>query len=77
MRLDPAEADLVRRLRAEGKSPVKELRSQPIDPDNAFTTGIPQPIPFSDVSEAYGIHVWVYACVRAIALAAEIGRAHV
>ncbi len=81
MRLDPAERDFLKQLRAgsidiaataagqllAGK---KELRSQEFEPDAQFDGGIPQPVPFSEASEAYAVHVWVYACVRAIATAA-------
>lgn len=70
MRLDPAERDLLKALRLNPNARAKELRSQADEPDTQFETGIPQPIPFADISEAYGLHVWVYACVRAIATAA-------
>lgn len=49
--------------------PKKELRGQTFDPVNVFSSGIPEPFPFADFSEAYAVHVWVYACVRAIATA--------
>lgn len=78
MRVDPAERDLLKAIRqdpiaraqaAAGPGKVKELRSQPYEEDTQFSNGIPQPVPFADVSQAYGLHVWVFACVRAIATA--------
>jgi HK97 family phage portal protein len=47
---------------------VKEARFQAISDDTAYgLSGVPTPEPFSDLSAAYAVHVWVYACVRAIA----------
>lgn len=46
---------------------VKELPYQGIARENVFETGAPQPEPFGDLEEAYAAHVWVYACVYAIA----------
>src|ERR1044071_1972671 len=45
----------------------KEPRFQPMDSSVAYQTGAPPPDPFTDLLDAYSAHVWVYACVRAIA----------
>jgi HK97 family phage portal protein len=45
----------------------KELRSQSLDPNIAFRDGVPQPEPFTDLTESYGAHIWVYAAAWAIA----------
>lgn len=47
----------------------KEMRGQDRDPVSVITTGVPEPFPFADFAEAYQVHVWVYACVRAISTA--------
>jgi HK97 family phage portal protein len=47
----------------------KELRGQAHDPVSVIESGVPEPFPFSDYAQAYEAHVWVYACVRAIATA--------
>jgi HK97 family phage portal protein len=45
----------------------KEARYQSEDPLSIYTTGAPIYDPLSDFLDAYSAHVWVYACVRAIA----------
>ncbi len=45
----------------------KELRSQALDPNVSFQDGIPQTDEFTDLTEAYGAHIWVYAAAWAIA----------
>lgn len=45
----------------------KELRYQSVDPAVVFENGVPQPEPFQTNVDAYTLHVWAYACVRAIA----------
>lgn len=47
---------------------TKEPRFQPMETAVAYVqTGAPPPDPFTDFLDAYSAHVWVYACVRAIA----------
>jgi HK97 family phage portal protein len=41
---------------------------QVVDPNLVFgETGVPTPENYYDLAHAYAVHVWVYACVRAIA----------
>jgi HK97 family phage portal protein len=47
---------------------VKEARFQPISDDLVYgESGIPTAEPLNDLASSYAVHVWVYACVRAIA----------
>jgi HK97 family phage portal protein len=50
------------------KAPVKkkELRTQPLEMVTVYENGIPLPEPYLEFAAAYGIHTWVFACVRAI-----------
>lgn len=44
----------------------KELRTQPLEMVTVYENGIPLPEPYLEFAAAYGIHTWVFACVRAI-----------
>lgn len=44
----------------------KELRTQPLEMVTVYQDGIPLPEPYLEFASAYGIHTWVFACVRAI-----------
>lgn len=49
------------------KTIKKEQRGQEFQVSNFYADGYPQPDPFSEMTRAYNGHVWVYACVKAIA----------
>lgn len=60
----------MKKLKLHKKKPTqlvtKEPKWQPLEPDVAFTDGIPQPEPFSDFLDVYGIHAWTYAAIQKI-----------